>query len=192
MNSFLPKQRGFTLIEILVSIAIVAILTTIAISTYSNAQKIARDGKRKSDLNAIATALEIYKSRNGRYPCSGTQGYQNGTSNPTWLTDNVDPTNSLCDGTKPFNTSYINQLPTDPSCTSGSCGNPVLDSNAKNYTYWTTSCGSYPAGQFYFLATKLENANDSQRFAVAAPKWCDGSTMIDLDPNSFVISSYGR
>ena len=52
------NKKGFTLIELMVAIAIVAILATIGIAFFTNSQKTAMDGKRKSDVNALSQALE--------------------------------------------------------------------------------------------------------------------------------------
>ncbi len=60
----MPKKSGFTLIELLVVIAIIGILTTIGVSTYTGAQKNARDARRKIDIDAIASALEANKLQN--------------------------------------------------------------------------------------------------------------------------------
>lgn len=60
--------KGFTLIELMIAIAIVAILATVGMVIYSTAQKGGRISKRVQDLNAIKTALELYKSVNGAYP----------------------------------------------------------------------------------------------------------------------------
>lgn len=57
-TTFMKAERGFTLIELLVVVAVIAILTAIAISVFSNAQGNARDGKRRSDLDSIAKSLE--------------------------------------------------------------------------------------------------------------------------------------
>lgn len=56
MKKFLPK--GFTLIELMVVITIIAILSLVGLVIYSSVQKNARDTKRKGDIAAIATALE--------------------------------------------------------------------------------------------------------------------------------------
>jgi len=56
------KIRGFTLVELLLAMAILAILSSIGYSQFRNAQIKSRDAKRKSDAQAIIKALELYKS----------------------------------------------------------------------------------------------------------------------------------
>jgi len=60
--------RGFTLIELMVAISIVAILATVAFSAYNNFQKNNRDQKRNRDLQAVKQSLEIYRNNYGDYP----------------------------------------------------------------------------------------------------------------------------
>ena len=64
-------KKGFTLVELIIVISIVAVLSTIGISSYTNIQQNSRNVKRKSDLKEIKTALEQYYSTNGSYPSSG-------------------------------------------------------------------------------------------------------------------------
>jgi prepilin-type N-terminal cleavage/methylation domain-containing protein len=65
------KKRGFTLIELLVVIAIIGILAAMILTSLAAARVRARDAVRKSDLNQIATALEVYASDNeGTYPAA--------------------------------------------------------------------------------------------------------------------------
>jgi len=64
-------KPGFTLLELLIVIAIIGILTAMGTVSYSTAQKRARDSKRQSDLKAIQNAFEQYYSKNnGSYPSS--------------------------------------------------------------------------------------------------------------------------
>ncbi len=56
---------GFTLIEMLVVIAIIGILTTIISAGFIRAQKMARDSQRKSHMTAYRGALELYANANG-------------------------------------------------------------------------------------------------------------------------------
>lgn len=62
------KRRGFTLIELMVVIAIIIILAAIAIPNYLNMTARAKKSRVASDFNAIATALESYKTDWGFYP----------------------------------------------------------------------------------------------------------------------------
>ncbi len=58
---YLPnKVKGFTLIELMVAISIIAVLSTIGMVAYSKVQLLGRDARRKQDLRAIAQALEIF------------------------------------------------------------------------------------------------------------------------------------
>lgn len=65
------NKKGFTLVELMVVMAIIAILATAGISSYGSYIKRARDTARFADLKAIETALISYQSVNGRYPSSG-------------------------------------------------------------------------------------------------------------------------
>jgi prepilin-type N-terminal cleavage/methylation domain-containing protein len=63
------KFFAFTLLEVLVVIGIIAILLGMGATSYSTAQKKARDAKRKDDLKIIQNALEQYYSICGyQYP----------------------------------------------------------------------------------------------------------------------------
>ncbi|PIY72259.1 hypothetical protein COY87_01960 [Candidatus Roizmanbacteria bacterium CG_4_10_14_0_8_um_filter_33_9] len=63
------KQFGFTLLEMLVVLGIIGVIMTIITSSFSTAQKKARDTKRKTDINTIQKAVEQYYSVCGyKYP----------------------------------------------------------------------------------------------------------------------------
>jgi type II secretion system protein G len=62
------KKRGFTLIELLVVIAIIGLLSTLSVVSLNSARGKARDAARKSDMNSISTAMELYNVEEGSYP----------------------------------------------------------------------------------------------------------------------------
>src|SRR5690348_2772252 len=60
--------KGFTSIELLVSIAILAVVSSVGLVVFSTSQKVSRDDKRKNDLRSIQQALELYYYQNKSYP----------------------------------------------------------------------------------------------------------------------------
>lgn len=64
----MKNKTGFTLVELLISISIIAILSVLLTISFSNAQKNGRDQRRISDLKAIQSAAEQYLLLKGSYP----------------------------------------------------------------------------------------------------------------------------
>ena len=67
-NSFGNTLTGFTLIEVLITLTIIAILMSFVAPYVLNRPDQARDLKLKFDFEAIESALALYKLDNGKYP----------------------------------------------------------------------------------------------------------------------------
>ncbi len=89
------QQGGFTLIELVVVVAIIATIMSIVVALVGDAKAKARDTKRRTDLAQIQVALELYRNQNGSfYVTGGGAGgtgtgylsYENGSSYPAAVT----------------------------------------------------------------------------------------------------------
>lgn len=130
----LTERRAFTMLELLVVITIIATLATISTFSYRATLISSRDARRKSDIEQIRGALELYRSNNNIYPA--TLSTACGTS--TGLTDGSGNT-------------YMSVIPKDPQCTAQQYYYVQLSAGA-DYTLGadlettgTSSCGDCSA-----------------------------------------------
>lgn len=70
------SQKGFTLLELLIIIAVVAVLMAVAYVAINPAERLAqaRDAERITDIHALADAMELYALDNDGYPAEA-DGY---------------------------------------------------------------------------------------------------------------------
>jgi prepilin-type N-terminal cleavage/methylation domain-containing protein len=64
----LTNRKAFTLVELLVSIAIIATLTAILLPNFMGARERAKDAQKEQDMAAIKNALRFYYNDKGKYP----------------------------------------------------------------------------------------------------------------------------
>ena len=143
-------KRGFTLVELLIVIAILAILSTLGLSNFQSSRIKARDLSRKSDLQTIAKSLEAYVNDHRSYPLSNPDG------------------EIICKTTTPPECAWGEAFTDD----NGTIYASVLPSDASGFTYWYTSDGSY-----YRLYAHLENSADNA-IDTEITQTCGSSTAI--------------
>lgn len=80
MRNFSIKKSGFTILEIIVAVAIIGILASIVILNTQSAKFKARDTQRISDLQQVRVALRTYRdAESTAYPSgNGSPNYDNG------------------------------------------------------------------------------------------------------------------
>ncbi len=105
--NFYPKEnrRGFTLIEMIVVVAIVGLLVAGVVVIFGNTRQKSRDTHRVGSIKQITDALELYYLHNGIYPTSLTPG-------------------QILSGTA---TTYLNPIPSNPT--------PRIDGGCANQNY---------------------------------------------------------
>lgn len=101
-------QAGFTLIEILVVIAIVTVILAVLFPNFMGARQRSRDAARKSDLSQIQKALELYKMDQNpqSYPTTGAFG--GNACGKCWTQGGID---TAC----PSGNIYMRKMPCDPA-----------------------------------------------------------------------------
>ena len=68
MVSSKNKVKGFTLVELLIVIVVIAILAAISIVAYNGIQQRSRDSAAAATASQLSAKIEIWNSRIGRYP----------------------------------------------------------------------------------------------------------------------------
>ena len=71
------NQKGFTIVELLIVIVVIAILAAISIVAYTGVQENARDTQRVSNAKSVIDAANGYYAEHGRYPSAAELGTYN-------------------------------------------------------------------------------------------------------------------
>jgi general secretion pathway protein G len=145
------KQKGFTIVELLIVIVVIGVLAAITVVAYNGIQQRGRDAQRQSDVKAIAKALELYYVDNGKYPAGSCAS--SCAINGVWSDTNDGSWQNLANQLAP---KYISTLPSDPKPTMGA--SPLTSGNY-GYGYYSNDnayCGT-ALRQMYILVYRLEN-----------------------------------
>lgn len=128
----LASQRGFTMIEIIVTIGVLAILAVFALAAVNPGDqfKKARDAQRKSDLSQLQRVLEQYYQDWGHYPPNDSAYHMED--------EKTTPYTVIYWGGALGWAPYMNLVPKDPD-------------TKRSYVYYSTN-----NGQTYYLFASLE------------------------------------
>lgn len=160
----MKRNKGFTLMELLVTIAIIGVLSSVVAVNYRKAQQSSRDSKRVSDIENIAGGLELYYLDDYSYPIGKY------SSNYSW------------DDLKEVLVSdYLPSLPNDPLYKNDTeaVSEGEMPENMAGYYYQAGDKGRY-----YIICTYLASSKDANTFDGDYPAYCVNSTGCE-DP-SFV------
>jgi len=175
------KTKGFTVVEIVATIVIIGILTSVVAVVYPNYLKQTRDSQRKSDLEQISAALNAYALKNGNYMGAGSNcGYQNNGSG--WYSKSGDSNYITSINQCLKNSGQLKDAIVDPSkCVAGSggvCGsmggNPVT-------AYMKATCTKNGQPTTYVMA-HLESASPAS--ATEVDSLCDPGSMSGFSASS--------
>ncbi len=118
-------ERGFTLIEMMIVVAIIAILVAILVPNFIRARAQAQTAACEANLKEIATVLELYQTDHQQYP--------SGNSTPVTISDT-----DL--------SAYLKQNPVDPVNPSGTYEFTVTNASAGNASYSIICPGQHDPG----------------------------------------------
>ena len=148
------RRRAFTLVELLMVFAIIALLTGIVIFNLASARGKARDAERVGDLARLKSALSLYYGRCGQYPAYISAGLETSNGCPSGV--NL--------GT------FMDTMPLPPGSSDYSSQIP--------YGYMTKTQAAYSNGQNfvvdYILHAYMETSNpaiDSGLAEDKVPSW---------------------
>lgn len=167
-------RDGFTLIELVVVMAIIAVLASLMVGAFMSVKNSATDRKKVSGVREILPYLEAYNLKRGQYPAAVSTGAC------SWEVGNAN------DNPRPFldELSLVSFSPVPRDDTAGGAG------NCTGYRYYRYPAGSYgcPGGSFYVLGiddlrgvTSKPNAS-SPGFSCGTRNW---STEFDWVTGSF-------
>ncbi len=148
----LQNKKGFTIIELLIVIAIIGLLATISLVALNGARQKGRDAKRIGDIRQIQVALELYFNDNNSYPIVAEGGVVLGQTSAAKLCNGgFVAIDTVCTRT------YMGLVPSNPQ------------PNGADYLYESEGTGT---GSSYTIGFTLEDSTGSYSMGthIASPE----------------------
>ena len=151
-------KRGFTLIELVVVIAIIGLLASVVLASLGKSRNRAEITKFQSDYRAVSNSLELYRQSNGGYPGAPATPIAidtliNGSLN-TYMKQVPSTTSVAVSSQIPGVYYYLNS--SDPNDTRYLCGD--VNSTQDYVIYFTATQEAIDSGLF----TRLIDSSGSQ------------------------------
>lgn len=156
----IKSPKGFTLIEIVIAITIVAILSVIGLTSFNAVQGGSRDARRKQELDLLAKTLESSKNHS-----AGTYTY-------TTAQANID---------------FADKIPTDPNSANGYCVATATGTAPPAVATTRTATGCPSGGSTYGLFTTSIGASGG--LAVGTAKSWTLCVNLERNTTPYCVSS---
>lgn len=130
-------KKGFTLVELLIVIIIIAVLAAIAIPKFSNSSTRSRESSLRANLKLVRNAVDLFRADTGAFPAS--LAALSATASPTAGLNATGGTQSI--STSDWRGPYLQAVPNDP-VSSSAFSYGTGSTNTGNVTSSASGAGS--------------------------------------------------
>jgi general secretion pathway protein G len=163
MQNIISKQKGFTLVEILIVVVILGILAGVVIPQFTSSSEDAKLSTLRTDLTALRSAMELYyNTHNNTYPGAVTSNYLGHATDEEWFVDQLTLyTNangeavSVKDATHKYGPYLKNGIPVNPFDDDNTVTVDVVEDDL------AVAAADQSGGWLFFALTGQFFANDS-------------------------------
>jgi prepilin-type N-terminal cleavage/methylation domain-containing protein len=177
-------KKGFTLVELMVVVTIIALLSAVLFANFGDARMSSRDKARMTELKELQLSLELYKAQYGRYPAAGCSASASNFAGPGPATaSNLTSCTIYITGHTAgvtFVPDFISQLPTDP----------MFENQANRGFYYRTDASGSSYKLMVFDAVELETVTAYGEEFARCPA-AGGACPATVPANTYAVYSVG-